>query len=341
MTGGSGGAARNNAWRVWLAAGAAMALLSGCAELSLFSHTAKKVDRSLGEPAPPGLKPAPAGPVYKVGNPYQIAGVWYYPAEDFEYNESGIASWYGPDFHGKLTANGETYDMNDLTAAHKTLPLPTIVRVTNLETGRTLALRINDRGPFVHGRIIDVSRRAAQLLGFENKGTAKVRVEIMAEESRQLAAAMRGQTVLAKSETPITVDRMPKPGVSQESLEPPPGARVSAQPTQVRALAPTAPEPAAEAAPTPAPMPVVASSVPVKDSRIYIQAGAFSQFLNAERVRVALGSVSDGAKIHHALVRERDIYRVRVGPLASVEEADAALEKVIGAGYPEARIIVD
>ena len=124
---------------------------------------------------------------YKVGKPYQIAGVWYYPHVDYEYDETGIASWYGPGFHGKKTASGETYDQNGLTAAHRTLPLPSLVRVTNLVNGRQITLKVNDRGPFAHGRILDVSRRGAQLLDFEKTGTAKVRVEILAEESRQLA----------------------------------------------------------------------------------------------------------------------------------------------------------
>jgi rare lipoprotein A len=130
-------------------------------------------------------------PRYKIGAPYQINGVWYRPAENFGYQEAGIASFYGGetrgvDFHGRLTANGEIYDMNALTAAHPTLPLPTLVNVTNLENGRSIVLRVNDRGPFVHGRIIDVSRRAARELGFERQGTASVRVEVLGRESRAL-----------------------------------------------------------------------------------------------------------------------------------------------------------
>lgn len=123
---------------------------------------------------------------YKVGNPYQVAGVWYYPKEDFGYKEIGVASWYGPDFHNGITANGELYDMHGLTAAHRTLPLPSIARITNLQNGRSLVLRINDRGPFVNNRVIDVSMRAAQLLGFKDQGTTQVQVEILPEESRAL-----------------------------------------------------------------------------------------------------------------------------------------------------------
>src|SRR5690606_16715705 len=106
-------------------------------------------------------------------------GVWYYPKEDWEYRETGIASWYGPGFHGRKTANGETYNQMDLTAAHPTLPMPVMVQVTNLENGRSIKVRVNDRGPFANGRIIDLSKRSAQLLGMEQKGTAKVLVEIL------------------------------------------------------------------------------------------------------------------------------------------------------------------
>jgi rare lipoprotein A len=124
---------------------------------------------------------------YKVGKPYAIADVWYYPREEYDYDETGIASWYGPGFHGKFTANGELYDQNAMTAAHRTLPMPSLVQVTNLENGRAIRVRINDRGPFAHGRIIDLSKRAAELLGFLNDGTAKVRVQVLEMESRELA----------------------------------------------------------------------------------------------------------------------------------------------------------
>src|SRR3974390_2935371 len=123
--------------------------------------------------------PVPVPPnagVYKVGQPYQIDGTWYYPHEQPDYDETGIASWYGPSFHGQHTANGEIFDATGISAAHRTLPMPVNVRVTNLENGRSLVVRVNDRGPFARGRIIDVSEHAAQLLGFYQKGTAKVRV---------------------------------------------------------------------------------------------------------------------------------------------------------------------
>lgn len=116
------------------------------------------------------------GGIYKIGAPYRISGRWYIPQEDAAYDRPGVASWYGEDFHGRKTANGEIYNMEALTAAHPTLPLPSYAYVTNLETGRTVLVRINDRGPYARDRIIDLSRQAARLLGFEGRGLAHVRV---------------------------------------------------------------------------------------------------------------------------------------------------------------------
>ncbi len=171
--------ARRGTARLWVScafACAAAVSLAGCAESTLFAHTAKSVGKSV-------PSDGSVGGAYKVGNPYQIEGVWYTPKEDYGYREEGMASWYGPDFHGKRTANGELYDMHALTAAHRTLPMPCLVRVTNLENRRSAILRINDRGPFAKDRILDVSKRAADALGFIGQGTARVRVEILAEES--------------------------------------------------------------------------------------------------------------------------------------------------------------
>ncbi|MCZ2204261.1 septal ring lytic transglycosylase RlpA family protein [Bartonella sp. A05] len=112
-----------------------------------------------------------------VGKPYQIKGKWYYPKDDPTYKRVGEASWYGIDFHGRLTANGEIYDMNLLTAAHPTMPLPSYARVTNLENGSSIIVRVNDRGPFMKDRIIDLSKQAATMLGYVNEGISNVEVE--------------------------------------------------------------------------------------------------------------------------------------------------------------------
>ncbi len=127
-------------------------------------------------------------PGVKIGKPYSINGRTYYPAYDASYDETGIASWYGPGFHGKRTANGEVFNKYDLTAAHPTLPMPSLVRVTNLENGKSLIVRINDRGPFASNRLIDLSKVSAQKLGIT--GLAKVRVQYLAKESEQYIAAV-------------------------------------------------------------------------------------------------------------------------------------------------------
>ena len=124
--------------------------------------------------------------IYKVGNPYTVLGQTYYPREQPNYREIGMASWYGSDFNNKKTANGEIYNMNDYTAAHRTLPLPCIVRVTNLENGKSATVRVNDRGPFVKNRIIDVSKKVAKKLDFHERGTTKVKVEYLPQESEEL-----------------------------------------------------------------------------------------------------------------------------------------------------------
>jgi rare lipoprotein A len=144
-----------------------------------------------GEPVPKG------GGTYRVGNPYVVAGRVYVPQYDPRYKAVGLASWYGEDFHGRYTANGEIFDLNGISAAHPTMPLPSYARVTNLANGRSIIVRVNDRGPYAHNRIIDLSMRAAHLLGFRERGTTMVRVEyvgpapIQGSDDRVLAATLR------------------------------------------------------------------------------------------------------------------------------------------------------
>ncbi|SNT09652.1 rare lipoprotein A [Tardiphaga sp. OK246] len=145
----------------------------------------------MGEPVPKG------GGTYRVGKPYTVAGKLYVPEENINYRAEGIASWYGDAFHGRLTANGEVFDMASLTAAHPTLPIPSYARVTNVYNGKSLIVRVNDRGPYHGNRLIDVSNKAAELLEFKGNGTAKVRVEYVGRaplegsDDRQLVATLR------------------------------------------------------------------------------------------------------------------------------------------------------
>ena len=275
---------------------------------------------------------------YKVGSPYQISGVWYYPKEDTFYDETGIASWYGHDFHGNSTANGERYDMDALTAAHRTLPMPTIVRVTNLENGRSIRLRVNDRGPYARGRIIDLSRRAAQLLGFQDRGTARVRVQF--EGRGEVGAAPPQGDVEIASTRPRDVKAAPVSNVARGELAPPAGAAATAPraaPQGVRfasAGAAMAPIPDAE------PDGVVTTvAVPAK-TQLWIQVGAFQSRANADRLAVRLTYVGY-AQVSKTLINGRPLYRVRFGPLATVEQADSLLNKVIDKGQNGAQIVVE
>ncbi|WP_165602593.1 septal ring lytic transglycosylase RlpA family protein [Candidatus Terasakiella magnetica] len=304
----------------------AAVLLSGCSETRFLASSAKKVS---GAPAISGH--------YKVGNPYQIQGVWYYPSEDFDYVETGIASWYGPKFHGKPTANGEVFDMNQVNAAHRTLPLPSLVRVTNLENGRSLVVRVNDRGPFAHGRILDMSKRGAQLLGYEKQGTARVKVEILKEQSLALKNSLVNQ--VAGKNAPIKSGGMQKPMVSAQNLSAPNGAQAAPQaaPTQT-AMAPQ--QQSSWSNPQAPKQDTSIKTYAVAPTRMYIQAGAFSRFENANRVKAKLSGVGD-VEVSQVLVNGRDFFRVRVGPLQNVNAADQILNDVINAGYPSAKIIVE
>jgi len=169
---------------------------------------------SLFEPSHPTHQEAGPSPghgvgIYKVGQPYQVNGIWYYPSSDLTYDETGIASWYGPGFQEHYTANGEVFDQEQVSAAHKTLPLPCIVQVTNLENGRSIQVRINDRGPYSGARIIDLSHRAAQTLGFDMQGTAKVRVRVLLPETLQAQslAKMNGGGEVVEAPPPMALPR--------------------------------------------------------------------------------------------------------------------------------------
>jgi rare lipoprotein A len=180
------------------AAVAACLVLANCASSSLSSRLDPKYGVSssprvvaFGDPVPKG------GGTYRVGKPYTVAGQVYVPEENVHYREEGLASWYGDDFHGRLTANGEVFDMASLTAAHPTLPMPCYARVTNLGNGKSLIVRVNDRGPYHGNRVMDVSSRAAELLEFKGNGIAHVRVEYVGRaplegsDDRQLIATLR------------------------------------------------------------------------------------------------------------------------------------------------------
>jgi rare lipoprotein A len=277
--------------------------------------------------------PANAG-VYKVGEPYQIDGTWYYPHEQPDYDETGIASWYGQAFHGKSTANGEMFDVDGLTAAHRTLPMPVNVQVTNLENGKSMVLRVNDRGPFAKGRIIDVSERAAKLLGFYEQGTARVRVVYLNRADRP-----DGRPQPFGADTPADVaaaaSASPMKKVETGTLAALPGTKVSqAAPAPPRTIQP------AEDAAAPAERPTGhVSQVPVPAAtRMYVQVGAFTNYQNARRLMARLGG---GLRIFPVQKSGLTLYRVRLGPFDGLNDADAALKAMLGVGASDAQIVVD
>lgn len=191
----------DSVWRAArsVAAVATCVALANCASSNKF---ASRVDPKYGVSSSPRVvafgEPVPkGGGTYRVGKPYVVAGRTYVPEEDVNYRAEGLASWYGDDFHGRLTANGEVFDMGSLTAAHPTLPLPSYARVTNMSNGKSLIVRVNDRGPYHGNRLIDVSNKAAELLEFKGNGVARVRVEYVGRaplegsDDRQLLATLR------------------------------------------------------------------------------------------------------------------------------------------------------
>jgi rare lipoprotein A len=211
------------------------------------------------------------------------------------------------------------------------LPLPSVVQVTNLDNGRSIKLRVNDRGPYARGRIIDVSRHAAQLLGFEGSGTAKVRVKILVPDSIQVASLARHN---GGDDKPETLQALPIAAVSAQSLPPPtPSPRIAAN------AVPAVP-PAAAPAPPPPPPPEPVTLAPVTSSQIFIQAGAFAVADNALKLKSRLDRLG-AVKVQGVKVKGVDVYRVRLGPIASVDEADRLLDRVVASGLAEARIVVE
>jgi rare lipoprotein A len=217
------------------AAGGACLLLANCGGPSAFSKVDPRYGVSssprvvaLGEPVPKG------GGYYRVGKPYEIAGRTYTPAEDPNYTTTGLASWYGDDFHGRKTANGEVFDQTSLSAAHPTLPIPSYVRVTNLSNQRSVIVRVNDRGPYHQNRVIDVSVRAAKMLGFYDQGVTRVKVDyvgraaLTGSDDTKLAATLRhGKPAPGPSEVQVASSQpfMPQSGEAIRGAVPVPMGR--------------------------------------------------------------------------------------------------------------------
>ncbi len=321
-----------------------LVLAAGCAT----SHTASGSN-------------AGASPHYKVGKPYQISGRWYHPKEDPDYSKTGIASWYGQQFHGRLTANGEIFDMNRMSAAHTTLPLPSMVEVTNLENGRSVVVRVNDRGPFVSDRIIDMSREAARQLGFEQQGTARVRVRYAGPAPLKGAAPNYARTSADRSDRVTRAAEVKESSMAGPST-PPNTDRISDILTSIEsapAMTPGAEEVAIAEAHNrtggPGEIPAADISTPDPDDArlvdpnaspatapqaLYIiRVAALTRLDNIDALRAELGDIGTLRLSRVETESGAVFYRVNLGPFSSIETAAQSLEAVREAGYADASLV--
>lgn len=261
-------------------------------------------------------QPVKAQPHYKIGSPYKIDGRWYVPKVDEGYDEVGVASWYGDAFHGKLTANGEIFDKRRLSAAHKTLPLPTLVEVENLENGRRLTVRVNDRGPFVGDRVIDLSHAAADELGFSGKGLARVRVRYLGETDVTALAALPGE----QSARPVRVARREekktamRPVAASSGAAPDPLADLIAGATSAGAL----------------------TASPVIAPELWVEIAMIRDLSDLESMRLDpnLGPVTVQSSPSTGGGQS-----LRIGPFIDEAIAFASLSRVHAAGFGAARIV--
>jgi len=277
-----------------------------------------------GSPYYKGKGPIPeGGGKYHVGKPYQVAGRWYTPKEQPGYDKKGMASWYGEAFHARKTSNGEWFDMADLTAAHPTLPLPSYAKVTNLENGKTVVVRINDRGPFVGTRLIDLSKRTSEYLGFKHRGKAMVRVQwiedaplqdkgyrhlaMMNNEMRD-GANIRQLASVAHSKAPATTE------IAKTDSPDEPVAKTVAYRT-------------AEAEPEPT----------FVSAGFVVHVATFSKRSNADATYAYLSEVTE-VQMYQFEGGDAPLYRVQTVSVSDEDEAAALLDKIQSAGFPDAKI---
>ena len=256
-------------------------------------------------------------PIYKIGKKYNVDGKYYYPKKDLYYNKTGIASWYGPKFHGKLTANGEIYNQYALTAAHKTLPLPSAVKVTNLKNNKSIVLRINDRGPFVNDRIIDLSSKAADILDLKREGTGLVRVQILREKSLYLEK-------LAKQGSFPEINDLKETELPNITI--PSKVAVEIKDTKNQKI--------------------VTKKINYnlknlnKEYKIYIKLASFSSKKNAEIMKKKVSYI-DKVKIYKIYKLNKTLYQVKAGPFLSVEKVDQLHSLLLQKGMQGAKIIIE
>lgn len=271
-------------------------------------------------------QPVP-NPHYVIGAPYQAGGAWVYPREDFGYDATGLAERL-PDRRG-LTADGEAFDPTAMAGAHPTLQLPAIARVTNLENGRQVRIRINDRGPGRPGRVLGLAARAADLLGVPANGAARVRVQVESGPSQAVRDTLHGG--------PAGISTAPRGAVTTESLAPPPGVGQSAR-GRVGAATPVA-DTSVEAGPeVPQRLPETVEQGVARPGQLWVAAGVFGQAAYANQVRAKLSGMP--VQVERLPGARSPSFRVIAGPFGSVGAADAALDQARAAGVTDAEIVV-
>jgi rare lipoprotein A len=263
-----------------------------------------------------------------LGAAYQAGGVWHYPRESYNLDETGLAGIITT-HPAPLTTNGEVFDQTSLAAAHATLQLPAIVRLTNLENGLSTVVRINDRGSGSPKRLLDVTQRTALLLRFPPNGVARIRLTVLGNDSRDSVEGLPGAPSLA-------VAAAPRGAFQSADLPPPPGVRQGAGRT-VASTSATMPEVARVAAP--ARLPETLTQESVRSTRLMLQLGTFEeyQYATIQRARV----IGLGPRIVRTTQGRNRQFRVEVGPLDDVTRAESALDQALAAGIPDARIVVE
>ena len=316
--------------------GASLALLVA---VGLAACSTPKPRLDIGRPiasSPRGPMVSPSGkPLRGTEKPYQIKGIWYYPHEDPDYDVKGIGSWYGEQFHNRRTANGEIFDMDVPSAAHKTLPLPSLVEVTNLDNGRKMVVRVNDRGPFVGDRVIDLSKAAADQIGYRRQGVARVRVRYIGPAPK---SAFDTRQYVQAPPAPA-----PKPASSRLAFRDDQPIEWPAEPPPVRTqIIPSRPEPKPV---TSAPVRAQATiqradldSAQARSSAFRVQAGSFSNRENAERAVAQLRSAGS-ATIEPMERASGTLYRVTVSAGADEGEAWSVRDRVVALGYRDASVL--
>ncbi len=276
--------------------------------------------------------PSPThAPHYVLGAPYQAGGVWWYPRADLRADERGLAEVYD-DGHAPLTTDGEAFDQAAMAAANQTLRLPSIAGVTNLETGLQVLVRINDRGPPTAKRILAVTRRVAQLLGFPPNGVARVRLEVLEADSQAAQNALPGAPAL-------TIAAAPRGAVAAASLPPPPGAQGSPGSSDVTEAAAQGERPAPPVGPeSTTRLPETVTRVAPEPGALWIDLGSFPTYEFADMRRAAVAPL--GAMIVSQRHARSETFMVTIGPIQDVAQADRLLDESIASGIPDAQIVV-